>query len=365
MSKTDSEDAETTAGPPPSTDDVPELTEIGLVYGTDAEPGITRRRRGKGFSYHLPDGTVIADQPLLSRIRKLALPPAYERVWISLEPRSHLQATGYDARGRKQYRYHVDWATWRSERKFDDLIGFGEALPTIRRRIARDIAEHADSSYFLLSALISLLDVTYMRVGNRAYAQENKTYGATTLQKRHLTFEPDGIRLSFLAKGGKRVRRKLRHPKLQKILEEIADLPGRDLFSWRDQEGQLHRIDSGRLNTYLSEITSRRLSAKTFRTWGGSVAAFAEAWKHIEASERPTIRQMCQIASDRLHNTPTICRSSYVHPAILNLADKNTDLDQVRQLIQAAPARALLRADENRLMTFLQAHYARKDEDKD
>lgn len=192
MSKTDNGDADATAGPPPSTDDVPELTEIGLVYGTDAEPGITRRRRGKGFSCHLPDGTVIADQPLLARIRKLALPPAYERVWISLEPRSHLQATGYDARGRKQYRYHVDWASWRSERKFDDLIGFGEALPTIRRRIARDIAEHADSSYFLLSALISLLDVTYMRVGNRAYAQENKTCGATTLQKRHLTFEPDG-----------------------------------------------------------------------------------------------------------------------------------------------------------------------------
>ncbi|ODS58532.1 MAG: DNA topoisomerase [Agrobacterium sp. SCN 61-19] len=344
---------------------MPELTEIGLVYGTDAELGISRRRRGKGFSYHLPDGTVVADQTVLARVRKLALPPAYERVWISLEPRSHLQATGYDARGRKQYRYHLDWAAWRSERKFDHLIGFGEALPTIRRKIARDIAEHADSSYFLLSALISLLDVTYMRVGNRAYAEENKTYGATTLQKRHLTFEPDGIRLSFIAKGGKRVRRKLRHPKLQKILEEIADLPGRDLFSWRDKDGQLHRIDSGRLNTYLAEITNMRLSAKTFRTWGGSVAAFAEAWKHIEASERPTIRQMCQMASDRLHNTPTICRSSYVHPAILNLADKSTDLDAVRDLVRTGPSRALLRADENRLMAFLQDHYARKGSAKD
>ncbi|MGE8105999.1 DNA topoisomerase IB [Allorhizobium sp. NPDC080224] len=365
MSKTDIEDAAETAGPPPSTDDVPELTEIGLIYGTDSEPGISRRRRGKGFSYHLPDGTVVADQTVLARVRKLALPPAYERVWISLEPRSHLQATGYDARGRKQYRYHLDWAAWRSERKFDDLIGFGEALPTIRRKIARDIAEHADSSYFLLSALISLLDVTYMRVGNRAYAEENKTYGATTLQKRHLTFEPDGIRLSFIAKGGKRVRRKLRQPKLQKILEEIADLPGRDLFSWRDKDGQLHRIDSGRLNTYLAEITNMRLSAKTFRTWGGSVAAFAEAWKHIEASERPTIRQMCQMASDRLHNTPTICRSSYVHPAILNLADKSTDLDAVRDLVRTGPSRALLRADENRLMAFLQDHYARKGSAKD
>lgn len=337
----------------PSPDDAPELSEIGLVYGTDASPGISRRRRGKGFSYHLPDGSSLNDLTILTRIRKLALPPAYERVWISLDPLSHLQATGYDARGRKQYRYHADWAAWRSERKFDDLIGFGEALPGIRRRIARDLAEHEDQSYFLLSALISLLDVTYMRVGNRAYAEENRTYGATTLQKRHLTFEPDGIRLSFLAKGGKRVRRKLRHPRLQKILEEIADLPGRDLFSWRDKDGQLHRIDSGRLNTYLTEITRMKLSAKTFRTWGGSVAAFAEAWRRVEAGERPTIRQMCEVASDRLHNTPSICRTSYVHPAILALADKTTDLDAVRAEVLGAPTRQLLRADENRLMAFL------------
>jgi DNA topoisomerase I len=345
---------------PPSKEDLGELTEIGLVYTTDAEPGIARRRRGKGFSYHLPDGTVISDPTVLARIRKLALPPAYERVWISLEPRSHLQATGYDARGRKQYRYHADWAAWRSERKFDDLLSFGEALPTIRRRIARDIAEHADSSYFLLSALISLLDVTYMRVGNRTYAEENKTFGATTLQKRHITFEPDGIRLSFMAKGGKRVRRKLRHPRLQRILEEIADLPGRDLFSWRDEDGVLHRIDSGRLNSYLSEISRISLSAKTFRTWGGSVAAFGEAWRIIEAGDRPTIRQMCQVASDRLHNTPTICRTSYVHPAILALGDKATDLEALPQLVRAATVRPLLRADENRLMAFLNAHYAGK-----
>lgn len=352
MTKIDSE-VEASSGAPPSPDDAPELAEIGLVYGTDAAPGISRRRRGKGFSYHLPDGAVVSDPTILTRIRKLALPPAYERVWISLEPRGHLQATGYDARGRKQYRYHADWAAWRSERKFGDLVAFGEALPGIRRRVARDLAEHEDQSYFLLSALISLLDVTYMRVGNRTYAEENRTYGATTLQKRHLTFEPDGIRLSFLAKGGKRVRRKLRHPRLQKILEEIADLPGRDLFSWRDKDGQLHRVDSGRLNTYLSEITKASLSAKTFRTWGGSVAAFGEAWRRMEGGERPTIRQMCQVASDRLHNTPTICRTSYVHPAILTLADKAADLDAVRAEVMAASPRALLRADENRLMAFL------------
>jgi DNA topoisomerase-1 len=339
----------------PVPEDRAELEEIGLIYTSDAAPGINRRRRGTGFSYHLPDGTQLRDAMVLKRIRRLALPPAYERVWISLDPRGHLQATGFDARGRKQYRYHQDWATWRSSRKFGDLVTFGHALPVIRRRILRDLEDKTQETPFLLSALVSLLDVTYMRVGNRTYVEENKTYGATTLQKRHLTFEQDGIRLSFTAKGGKRVRRKLRHPRLQKILEEIADLPGRDLFSWRDQEGVLHRIDSGRLNAYLAQITGHALSAKTFRTWGGSVAAFGEAWKMIQAEERPTIRQMCQIASDRLHNTPSICRSSYVHPAILALSDKQADLSAVKAVISASTGHALLRADENRLMAFLEA----------
>ncbi|PYB74314.1 DNA topoisomerase [Rhizobium wuzhouense] len=350
MRQTDDAALETTVP-----EDRAELEEIGLVYVTDNSPGIARRRRGAGFSYHLPDGTKIGDEAILARIRRLALPPAYERVWISLEPRGHLQATGLDARGRKQYRYHADWAAWRSSRKFDDLVTFGHALPSIRRRVLRDLEDRSQETPFLLSALVSLLDVTYMRVGNRTYVEENKTYGATTLQKRHLTFEQDGIRLSFTAKGGKRVRRKLRHPRLQKILEEIADLPGRDLFSWRDREGALHRIDSGRLNAYLAQIAGHALSAKTFRTWGGSVAAFGEAWKMIQADERPTIRQMCQIASDRLHNTPSICRSSYVHPAILALSDREADLSAVKALIARSSAHTLLRADENRLMAFLEA----------
>ncbi|MDH4441780.1 MAG: DNA topoisomerase IB [Rhizobium sp.] len=336
-------------------EDRAELEEIGLTYTTDSAPGIARRRRGTGFSYHLPDGNRIGDETILQRIRSLALPPAYERVWISLDPRGHLQATGFDARGRKQYRYHADWASWRSSRKFGDLVSFGEVLPSIRRRILRDLEDRTQETPFLLSALVSLLDVTYMRVGNRTYVEENKTYGATTLQKRHLTFEQDGIRLSFTAKGGRRVRRKLRHPRLQKILEEIADLPGRDLFSWRDREGMLHRIDSGRLNAYLCQIAGLPLSAKTFRTWGGSVSAFGEAWRMIQANERPTIRQMCQVASDRLHNTPSICRSSYVHPAILGLSDREADLAEVEAAVASFTGHSLLRADENRLMAFLQA----------
>lgn len=335
--------------------DTSELEDIGLVYATDSTPGISRIRRGQGFSYHLPDGTRIEDQRILARIQKLALPPAYEKVWINRNPKGHLQATGIDARGRKQYRYHEDWARWRSEKKFDDLIGFGQMLPKIRRRISRDLESSKADAPFLLSALISLLDISHMRVGNRAYARDNRTYGATTLQKRHLTFDKDGVRLSFVAKGGKRVRRTLRHPRLQKVLEEIADLPGRDLFSWRDNEGELHRIDSGRLNAYLAEICASRVSAKTFRTWGGSVAAFDEAWQSIRRGEHPTVRDLCERAAQTLHNTPAICRSSYIHPQILTLADKQTDLEGLIPIVSAATGPRLLRADEKRLMAFLDA----------
>lgn len=334
--------------------DDPELIEIGLVFATDAQPGISRIRRGKGFSYHLPGGERITDARVLARIQRLGLPPAYRRVWISLDARSHLQATGFDARDRKQYRYHADWASWRNERKFDDLVRFGRALPAIRRRVISDLEARAQEAHFLMAALISLLDATHMRVGNRAYAEENRTYGATTLQKRHITFEQDGIRLSFVAKGGKRIRRKLRHPRLQRILEEIADLPGRDLFSWRDQAGDLHRIDSGRLNTYLGDIAGNGLSAKTFRTWGGSVAAFGHAWRQIRTGEHPSIKDMCQVAADRLHNTPGICRSSYVHPRVLQLADRRTDLDMVCRAVEVTGGHGMLRADERRLMALLE-----------
>lgn len=348
---------EMSSSPSPETAaaDETELQDIGLVYASDTMPGIRRIRRGQGFSYHLADGARIDDPRILARVQKLALPPAYEKVWINLDPKGHLQATGIDARGRKQYRYHEDWARWRSERKFDDLVAFGTLLPKIRRRIARDLDRSETDAPFLLSALISLLDISHMRVGNRAYARDNRTFGATTLQKRHLTFEKDGVRLSFVAKGGKRVRRTLRHPRLQKVLEEIADLPGRDLFSWRDSNGELHRIDSGRLNAYLADICAARVSAKTFRTWGGSVAAFEHAWQAIRRGKHPTIRDLCETAAQTLHNTPAICRTSYVHPRILTLADRETDLDALIELIDPANAPRLLRADEKRLMAFLQS----------
>lgn len=330
------------------------LEDIGLIYVSDGEPGIRRLRRGKGFCYRLPDGGLLADVLEKQRVSALGLPPAYENVWICLDPRGHLQATGYDSRGRKQYRYHTEWQMFRSERKFDQLLRFGEALPRIRRRVNRDIAMGLGSTDSVIAALVALMDATHLRVGNRLYAKENKTYGATTLLKRHMKRSGDTVLLRFTAKGGKRVQHTIKHPRLQRIFEEISDLPGRQLFSWPDEDGVPHPIDSGRLNAYLAKAAGFGVSAKTFRTWGGSLAALTEAWKTIEdEGKRPKIKAICKAASEALHNTPAVCRTSYIHPSILALAE---DISPVEKLIAEKPylkGPKGLRSVEQRLLAFL------------
>ncbi|MBY5905538.1 DNA topoisomerase IB [Rhizobium leguminosarum] len=324
------------------------ITDLGLVYVSDTEPGIRRRRKGKGFSYVMPDGTTLADELQRARIGALGLPPAYENVWICLYENGHLQATGFDARGRKQYRYHKEWQSFRSAGKFHQLIEFGQALPRIRRTVLRHLDTGAEDVNGVLAALTTLLDEAHLRVGNQAYVRENGTYGATTLLKRHLKIVDGQIELKFRAKGGKRVQRSLKHPRLQKILEEIADLPGRQLFVWKDESGALKPIDSGRLNTYLAEISGIPISAKTFRTWAGSLAAFGAARETIVGGGRPTVKQMSEAAAEALHNTPAISRSSYIHPAIIALAGNDHPLIENG----SEPLRGL-RAEENRLLDFL------------
>jgi DNA topoisomerase-1 len=324
------------------------ITELGLVYVSDTEPGIRRRRKGKGFSYTLPDGKTLADEIQRARIRALGLPPAYDNVWICIDENGHLQATGFDVRGRKQYRYHKDWQSFRSTGKFHQLIEFGNALPKIRRTVLRHLDTGAEDVNGVLAALTILLDEAHLRVGNQAYVKENDTYGATTLLKRHLKMVDGRIELKFRAKGGKRVQRSLKHPRLQKILEEIADLPGRQLFVWKDETGALRPIDSGRLNAYLAEISGIAISAKTFRTWAGSLAAFGAARSAVSEGRRPTVKEMSEAAADALHNTPAISRSSYIHPAIIALSAKDETLEEGG----SEPLRGL-RADENRMLDFL------------
>jgi DNA topoisomerase-1 len=328
------------------------IVELGLIYVSDTEPGIRRHRKGRGFSYRLPDGSLLSDEAHRRRIAALGLPPAYNDVWICLQENGHLQATGFDARGRKQYRYHKEWQSFRSVEKFDQLVEFARALPQMRRAVIRHLDAGSEDINGILAALTTLLDEAHLRVGNRTYLEQNGTYGATTLLKRHLKISDGRIELRFIAKGGKRVQRSLKHPRLQKILEGIADLPGRQLFVWKDEGGGLKPIDSGRLNAYLTEISGIAVSAKTFRTWAGSLAAFGTARNAIETGRRPTVKEMSEVAAEVLHNTPAISRSSYIHPGIIALADKDRALTEGDLRSLHEPLRGL-RAEENRLLDFL------------
>ncbi|WP_077967770.1 DNA topoisomerase IB [Ensifer adhaerens] len=324
-----------------------------LVYVSDMEPGFSRTRLQKGFRYRRPDGSVLKDPEIIARIEALGLPPAYERVWICTNENGHLQATGYDVRGRKQYRYHDAWQQMRNHEKFEQLSAFARVLPRIRRRIRRQMEGNAEAATTVLAALAALLDHEPLRIGNPTYAKENGTYGAATLLKRHLKIRPDCIELDFKGKGGRRIRRRLRNPRLQRVLEEISDLPGRELFVSIGADGRPQPIDSGRFNRYLADISAAPISAKTFRTWAGSVAAFAAARQALNNGTRPTIKQMCEAASEVLHNTKAVCRKSYIHPAILALSDRDATLSTRKRRGRSRPI-AGLRADELHLLRFLE-----------
>lgn len=290
-----------------------------LVYVSDSDPGITRRRCGRGFSYTAPDGTTIARGPERTRIEALAVPPAYEDVWICVRPDGHLQATGRDARQRKQYRYHPDWSATRAATKFDRLAEFGTLLPRIRRRVRRDLETDAGARQFALAAAVSLIDSLALRAGNETYTRQNGTFGALTLRKRHLKQQDDAFELRFRAKGGKRVRESLPERRLNRLLNKISDLPGRRLLSWQDDDGEVHSLTSQALNDYISEAAGETgVTAKTFRTWAGSLAAY----EAIEAGAR-TIGEVTEAAARRLHNTPTVARNSYIHPAVIDLVGED------------------------------------------
>ena len=249
-----------------------------LVYYPNSRPGIRRKRCGRGFTYIAPDDTRIEQARERARIAALSVPPAYQNVWICPLPNGHLQATGFDARARKQYRYHEDWTAHRAELKYGHLAEFGAALPAIRRRIARDLAGEAGNRDYALAATLAMIDRMSVRVGNAGYAEENGAYGVTTLKSRHLRMTRDGMVLSFTAKGGTRVKKTVCHKKLQKVLDSLHDLGGAELISWIGDDGEPHSVRSDMVNDRLAEITGNdALTAKTFRTWNGSVAALEAA----------------------------------------------------------------------------------------
>ncbi|WP_299565865.1 DNA topoisomerase IB [uncultured Sulfitobacter sp.] len=314
-----------------------------LIYYSDDQPGIRRKRHGRGFTYLGVDGTTIARGAERTRLETLAVPPAYENVWMCPVPNGHLQATGRDARARKQYRYHDEWAAEQARTKFDGLVPFAHLLPRLRARVSRDLEEEAGARIFALAAAVTLIDRTSMRVGSNDYTRENGSYGAVTLRRNHITLDNEGIMLRYTAKGGKKVRRRLRDRTLGRVLHKIGDLPGAQVLAWVDENGEPQSLGSSALNTYIADAVGESgITAKTFRTWAGTVAAFEVAEKG-----GATIKAMADAASARLSNTATVARNSYIHPAVIDLAGSD-------RLEGPDAGKSGLRASENRLLAYLE-----------
>ncbi|MDQ1064422.1 DNA topoisomerase-1 [Stenotrophomonas sp. SORGH_AS282] len=306
----------------------PEATaarDAGLRYVTDELPGIARRRAGKGFSYRDADGHAVRDAATLARIRSLAIPPAYTDVWICALANGHLQATGRDARRRKQYRYHPDWARVRGDGKFDRVIAFGEALPALRRRLRRDLKLPGFPQDKVLAIVVALLAETLVRVGNPEYARDNRSYGLTTLRNRHLELVKGGrARMRFRGKSGQQHEVDIDDTRLVGLIKGCQQLPGQALFQYRDDDGALQPVDSGQVNAYLRDAMGTDFSAKDFRTWGGTVAALrhfaATALPETSSERAPAALQkevVCEVAT-LLGNTPSVCRKAYIDPSVFD-----------------------------------------------
>lgn len=294
----------------------------GLSYVGDDTPGISRRRAGKGFVYRDAGGRQIKDKAELYRFSQLAIPPAWRDVWICPDPRGHLQATGRDAKGRKQHRYHPEWHKARDEAKFSRMQEFGQALPGIRAAVQRDIRGSPCAQRTVVATIVRLLETTLVRVGNDEYARQNQSYGLTTLQDDHVREDGSALRLEFRGKAGKMHSVRVSDRRLKRIIRSVQDLPGQDLFQYVDDEGNRQKVNSRDINEYLHEISGQPFTAKDFRTFAATVMA-ALALDEFErfdsaAKCKRNIRQAIESVARRLGNTAAVCRKSYVHPEVLN-----------------------------------------------
>jgi DNA topoisomerase-1 len=338
----------------------------GLRYVTDAMPGITRKRAGRAFSYRDPQGDVIKERRDLARIRALAIPPAWTGVWICPDPNGHLQATGRDARGRKQYRYHAQWRTVRDAHKFDRTLVFAGALPRIRARVDADLRRHGLPREKVLATIVRLLETTLIRVGNAEYARDNKSYGLTTFRDRHVDFEGAELAFEFRGKSGKLHQVSIRDRRLARIVRACQELPGQELFQYVDAEGARRDVDSADVNAYLQEITGEPFTAKDFRTWAGTVLASLalsefESFDTRAAAKRNVTRAIEQVA-ERLGNTVAVCRKSYIHPAILDAYLDGSLLGFLKGEVEAMLREELegLSGEEAAVLAFLQQRLTRE-----
>ncbi len=309
--------------------------EAGLRYVADTSPGITRHRAGKGLYYRNTKGEKVTDERTLARIKSLAIPPAWTDVWIATSANAHLQATGRDAKGRKQYRYHPKWAEVRDEAKYEHMVAFGNALPAIRERVDADLARRGLPREKVLATLVKLLETTLIRVGNDQYAKENKSYGLTTMRDRHADIEGSTITFSFAGKSGVDHEIELKDRRLASVVRKCQDLPGQQLFQYLDDDGNRQTVDSADVNAYLREISGHDFTAKDFRTWAGTMLA-AEALAGFdigadEATAKSNIVAAIENVSKQLGNTPTICRKCYVHPAVIDAYVEGETISTIEQ----------------------------------
>ena len=339
----------------------------GLRYVSDTMPGVRRKRAGKYFSYIGLDGKPIHDKKEVQRIRSLGIPPAWTNVWICPKPDGHIQATGRDARGRKQYRYHPHWREVCDETKYTRMITFGESLPLLRERVAHDLSLPGLPHKKVLAVVIWLLDTTAIRVGNEEYARENGSYGLTTLRNRHVNITGSNIRFHFRGKSGKDHTVTVRNRRLANIIRRCQDLPGHELFQYIDDDGKRRTIESSDVNDYLQEVTGQNFTAKDFRTWSGTVFATDALQKlgefETQTEAKKNVTQAIKVAAEHLGNTPTICRKCYVHPEIINAYMDNALLNSLQQQHEQATANAFhdLHPDEMAVLTFLKECLVQED----
>jgi DNA topoisomerase-1 len=298
-----------------------EATEAHLRYTPDDRPGITRRRAGRGFSYRTPDGTRITDAATLARIRALAVPPAWTDVWICTDPRGHLQATGRDARGRKQYRYHARWQRRRGESKFERMLVFASVLPHIREHVDADLGRRGLPREKVLAAVVRLLELTHIRVGSDEYVKLNRSFGLTTLRNRHAKVDGTSVRFRFKGKSGREHEVDLRDRRLASIVRRCQELPGQELFEYLDADGAVRDVSSTDVNAYLREVAGKDITAKDFRTWAGTVLAYralrAQHGTDDPNQARRDVVSAVKTTAERLGNTPAVARGSYIHPAVV------------------------------------------------
>ncbi|WP_353063187.1 DNA topoisomerase IB [Tunturibacter psychrotolerans] len=339
------------------TDPVESAKSAGLRYVSDAKPGITRKRWRKGFRYFDAEGAQVRELETLARIKSLVIPPAWTDVWICTNPKGHLQATGRDARGRKQSRYHPRWREVRDETKYERMMAFGVALPTIRDRVEQDLARPALPREKILAAIVRLMETTLIRVGNIEYAKQNQSYGLTTMRGKHVRVDGSTITFKFQGKSGVRHAVDITDRRLAKIIQRCQDIPGYELFQYVDSEGEHHTIDSADVNDYLREATGQYFTAKDFRTWTGTVMACAKLQEfdvfESESEAKKNVVEIVKTVAARLGNTPSVCRKCYIHPLVIE-AYMSGAFTKTRREQQSQESPRELQWEETVLMKLMQ-----------